>query len=150
LAALRDVGPGARDALPAVEKALKDPDAKVRQGAVEALGRIGRGNKDLAVVLAPSLIDEDNYVQLAALGALKAVDPDWKTDPGFKPGLALVLANLSNNDPKSRALTLWVLQQMGPCEGAVPALEEMVKGEKDPRNLRQAQFLLDQFRRGSK
>jgi HEAT repeat protein len=148
LVALRDIGPAARDALPAVEKTLKDRDAQVRQTAVEAVSRIGRGSKDLLVVLAPSLFDENSNVQMAALGAMGTVDRDWRKAPQFKAVVALVLKNLSNADPKRRYTTLWVLEQIGPAEGVVPALEEMVKGEKDPRTLRQAQWLLDQRRRG--
>jgi HEAT repeat protein len=147
LVALRDLGSKARDALPAVKRALKDKNAKVRQGAVEAIGQIAKGDDDLITVLAPSLIDEDNYVQLAALGALRGVDRDWKKRPQAKAGLALVLRNLSSNDPKSRARTLWALEQIGPAEGVIPALEELVQKEKDPRNLATAQFLLNNLRR---
>jgi HEAT repeat protein len=150
LVVLRELGPKARDALPAVKKALKDSDARIRQAAVEAVGKISAGEEGLITVLAPSLIDGDDNVQMAAVGALQAVDSDWKNRPQAKAALALVLGNLSNSDPKRRASTLRVLEQVGPAEGVIPALEELVKGEKDPENLRRAQGLLDKNRRAPK
>jgi predicted Zn finger-like uncharacterized protein len=146
LIALRDIGPAAKDALPAIIKLLKDKDAKIRLGAVDAVGRIGKRDKSLLLVLAPSLIDEDSYVQLAALGGMNGMDPDWKKSPQSKEVMALVLKNLSNSDPKRRFSTLGMLEHIGPAEGVVPALEEMVKREKDVRTLRQAEWLLNQRR----
>lgn len=146
LVALRDIGPKAKDALPAVEKALKDTDARNRQTAVEAVSRIGRGDKGLIAVLAPSLIDENSYVSDAALGAMNGLDRDWKKGPHGKAALVLVLKNLSDSDPNRRLATLGMLEHIGPAEGMVPALEEMIKREKNPRILESARFLLNQFR----
>jgi len=150
LVALGQIGPGARETLPAITKALKDKDGKVRQAAVNAVSKVGKGDRDLIPVLGPYLVDDDPSVQSATLGAMKGLDPDWKKAPQFKEALAPVLKNFSNSDPKGRARSLWVLEQIGPADGVVPALEELVKGEKDPGNLRRAQGLLDKNRRAPK
>jgi hypothetical protein len=114
------------------------------------VGKVGKGDRNLIPVLGHSLVDDDSHVQLATLGGLKGLDPDWKKAPQFKEALAPVLQNLSNSDPKRCARSLWVLEQIGPAGGVVPALEELVKGEKDPGNLRRAQWLLDKNRRTPK
>lgn len=150
LVALGAIGPGAKEALPAIAKALKDRDAKVRQGAVDAVGKVGKGDRELIALLGPCLVDDDTAVPSAALGALKALAPDWEKAPKFKEALAPVLKNLSSNDPKTRARSLWVLEQIGPADGVVPALEQLLKGEDDPGNQRRAQALLDKCRRAPK
>jgi HEAT repeat protein len=144
LAALRDIGAEGGSAIPVVTKALADPDAQVRQAAVEALGRIGRGKKDLVAVLAPALIDTNYYVRLNTPGALDAVDPDWKKSPQFNAGRKRILKALSDPDPNIRKVALEVVHRLRPLEGAVPALQDLLKNEKDQRLKQAVQGLLDE------
>ena len=54
-----DLGPVAKDAVPAVIKALEDEDPKVRGKVATALGVIGRDDDDVVRALINVLEDED-------------------------------------------------------------------------------------------
>jgi hypothetical protein len=69
---------GGEKPLATLEKAMKDKDAGVRRGAVEALGRVG-GDKALTL-LGKALADKDDDVRIAAIGALAAVGGDQARD----------------------------------------------------------------------
>ncbi len=77
---LRDMGAGAKTALPALAQALRDPEAGVRMTAADAIGRQGRG----AVVVMDALIaaakapGENAHVQRSVALALGAIGPEAK------------------------------------------------------------------------
>ena len=53
--ALENMGPDAKDAVPALINALSDPDRGVRQASVKALGRIGPAAKAAVPALSRAL-----------------------------------------------------------------------------------------------
>jgi hypothetical protein len=147
MAGLRGVGPDARDAVPVVVKAAQDKDIYFRQAAVQTLGKIGVGKKELVRVLAPLLASDLNTDVLAAL---EAVDPDWRKSPLLKPGLAVILKQLSHKDPLQRRLALVALGQIGSVEGVLPAVERMAAREKDTVVMRFAEATLQSLRNKKK
>jgi HEAT repeat protein len=73
--AMGDIGPPAKDGIPALAKALKDPIARVRRDAVRSLGQMGAVAKiALADVLALAA-DPDADVKAAAARAARLIDP---------------------------------------------------------------------------
>jgi HEAT repeat protein len=144
---LRGVGPAAQDALPTVVKAAQDKDIYIRQEAVRTLGKIGVGHKELVRDLTPLLASDLNTDVLAALGA---VDSDWRQSPLLKPGLAVILKQLSHQDHLQRRLALVALEQLGPAEGVLPAVERMAAREMDPVVMRFAETTLSSLRNKKK
>ena len=124
-------------------KALKDKDIYVRQAATQTLGKIGVGNKELVGVLVPEL---GSNLNTDVLAALEAVDKDWRKSPHLKPGLAVILKQLSEKDPLRRRFALVALDQIGPAEGVIPAVEKMAKVEKDTVVIRFAEVTLKSLR----
>jgi HEAT repeat protein len=74
-AALGELGPEAKIAVPALIGALKNEDARVRQAAAEALGKIGPDAHKAVPSLHQALKDTDSAVSAAAAAALKKIDP---------------------------------------------------------------------------
>ena len=68
--AAKALGAKGAGALPAVLKALKDKDGKVRRGATEALAALGQDANSAAGPLAAALKDEDAWVRAGAAMAL--------------------------------------------------------------------------------
>jgi HEAT repeat protein len=149
LSSLRAAGPVAKDAIPAVLKYIKDPDAQVRGAAAEALGKMGPGNDDLLAPLAALLIDPEPAARRPVPEALGSVNKDWAKSPKLKEGLAQVLKALASGDLKVRTAAVEALDKIGPAEGAVAALEAMVKQEKDEAFKRYAEAVLDKLRKGA-
>jgi HEAT repeat protein len=147
MAGLRGVGAEARDAIPVVVKAAQDKDIYVRQAAVQTLGKIGAGKKEVVRVLASLLASDLNTDVLAAL---ETVDPDWRKSPHLKPGLAVILKQLSDKDPLPRRIALVALGQIGPAEGVLPAVERMAAKEMDPVVMRFAEGTLQSLRNKKK
>lgn len=143
---LGEVGPGVKDAVAGLKRVLRDPDAQTRRHAVEALGKAGQGGPDLIAVVAPALIDQAPEVRNVVPEALQRIDADWKKSPKLKEPVSQVIKALAHPDAKTRRVALAAVGQIGPAEGVVPALEKMIKQEKDAENLRLAQSLLDQLR----
>ena len=72
---LGEIGPVAKDAVPALIIALKDKDKQVRGNAAVALGKVGPSAKDAVPALTVALKDKDVEVREAvqkALGLIKA------------------------------------------------------------------------------
>ena len=72
---LGEIGPEAKDAIPALIQLLQDQDAEgfARANAALALGQIGEGAKDAMSVLIQALRDLDKYVRRDAAGALEEI-----------------------------------------------------------------------------
>ena len=67
------MGPAAKDAVPALTKALEHEDAVVRRTAANALAKIGPSAKDAVPALTKALEDEDANVRRAAAKALAKI-----------------------------------------------------------------------------
>ena len=77
---LRDLGPLAREAAPALAQTgvLKNPDRFVREGAVEALGKIGANDDATVRALIRALKDESGSVRKEAADSLREIGADAK------------------------------------------------------------------------
>jgi HEAT repeat protein len=73
--ALGRIGPGTKQAVPALIAALKDPDAEVRRLAVVALGGIGPGPREVVPALIAALKDDNTFVRWSAAYALGMIGP---------------------------------------------------------------------------
>ncbi len=71
--ALGRFGPGAKSAVGALAKALRDPDADVRAEAAWALAKLGPAGKGAVDALKKALGDKEFIVQFAAKAALKKI-----------------------------------------------------------------------------
>ena len=74
-AAPRGRWPEAREAVPALVKALKDRAARVRRGAVRSLGLIGPAAKSAIEDIRQLPQDKDEKVRKATRTSLQQVDP---------------------------------------------------------------------------
>ena len=89
------IGPAAKDAVPALIKALKDKDFNVRRSAAAAVGKIGPAAKDAVPALIEALKDKDIYVRIGAALLLSRIGPAAKDAvPALKA--------MSENDPVAR------------------------------------------------
>jgi HEAT repeat protein len=70
--ALGQIGPEAKEAVPALIAALKDQEVDVRSSAAYALGRIG---PDAVPALIAALKDHNVFVRSSAADALRKIDP---------------------------------------------------------------------------
>ena len=72
---LGEIGPEAKDAIPALIQLLQDQDAEgfARANAALALGQIGERAEDAMSVLIQALRDQDKYVRRDAAGALEEI-----------------------------------------------------------------------------
>ena len=72
--ALGQMGPQAREALPALLQALQDREPLVRDSVAEAIGCVGPDVPDATLALVQALTDTNSFVQATAAKALKKVD----------------------------------------------------------------------------
>jgi HEAT repeat protein len=75
LAELAAGGPNAASAVPEVTALLKDADPVVRRLAAYALGQVGPGAKSAKDALKEATQDSDSTVVMAAVNALRIIDP---------------------------------------------------------------------------
>lgn len=110
----------AREALPALVRALDDDDAKVRETAAHAIGGMGPEALPTLVLM---LGHEDKYVRRNAVWAL------GKLGPLARPALADLCQSLKDQDPRTASGAAQALGNMG-ADGAdgVPALAEAMRG----------------------
>lgn len=73
--ALSELGPAAKDTIPILTKALKDPSAIVRRGAATALGEFEEGARVAVPELLLALNDTDPNVVKRAKAAIARIDP---------------------------------------------------------------------------
>src|SRR5438128_1594838 len=74
--ALAELGPGAKDAVPALMKALEDPEEDVRRRIPYALGKIGPAAKTAVPALIARLKDESGEVRYWSALALGQIAPE--------------------------------------------------------------------------
>jgi HEAT repeat protein/lysophospholipase L1-like esterase len=114
---LGELGPAAREAVPALTEALADANAAVRWRAAKALGRIGPAARKAAPLLATLTRDPQGNVRAAAVTALVRVEPDL--------GLSLpaLRAALGDAEGQVRVKASDAIGALGPAaRDAVPSL----------------------------
>ena len=75
LAELAAGGPNAAPAVTEITALLKDPDPVVRRLAAYALSQVGTGAKSAKDALKEAMQDSDSTVVMAAVNALRVIDP---------------------------------------------------------------------------
>ena len=128
------MGPDARQAVPALTRALKDHDSHVRGYAAEALGRIGPEAKQSVPTLIQLLGDEDINVRQNATVTLGKIGPesvpaliqslkDENKDIRQLAAEALGKVGPEGQQELLRKNTVWVLEEIGlATKQAVPSL----------------------------
>jgi HEAT repeat protein len=86
---------------------LKDINAKVRSEAIEALGELGKTDKQVFAALVAALEDNDSDVRAAAASALGELG---KSD---ERALAALVTALKDNDSNVRWQAIWALTELG-------------------------------------
>jgi HEAT repeat protein len=126
LPVLREIGPGAKAALPAVLPLLNDEDRDLRLNAIAFVGRLGGYGKAAVPALEKLLDGEDRDGQWWAAWALWQVQKDRRTVPPL-------VKRLRDKDVAVRTAAALLLKQIGPAaQGAVSDLREALK-DKDAR-----------------
>jgi len=77
-AALGEIGPPAKAAIPHIIAALRKETSLVRMEYAQALGKFGPDAKDAIPDLLPMRLDPDPDVRRIAIAALKSIDPNIK------------------------------------------------------------------------
>lgn len=120
---LRDMGPEAAGAAPALVEKLKDRRPQIRREAVLALAAIGAA--DSAAKIAPLLKDEPSRTAATyALGALGRIPPNAE---------AIIRANIKSQDMLLSTTSLWALARVYPQDVALKrtAITQLVARLKD-------------------
>lgn len=119
---LRQVGSKAVEAVPALIKALNDPNPGVRRAAVSALSEIGPAARDANPALLRALNDKEPSVRTAALAPLQILGP---SDPTVVPVLERTVGHLPPDVRLGAADLLWRLSHKS--DVALPILIEALK-----------------------
>jgi hypothetical protein len=125
--ALREIGPQAAEAVPALIRMLNQRgEGEHPEAVANALGGIGPGARAAVPALAKLRADDDKRIRSAAARALSRIDPTV---------VAAVAALVEALDSDSEADACESLGRMGPvARAALPALEAKVRQwEKDER-----------------
>jgi HEAT repeat protein len=110
----------AREALPALVRALDDEDAKVREAAAQAVGQMGA---EALPALGGMLGHDDKYVRRHAVWAL------GKLGPPARPALGELARALKDADPRTASGAAQALGNLGAAgAAAVPPLAEAMRG----------------------
>jgi HEAT repeat protein len=143
--ALREYGPEAKAAVPALARLAQDTDVDSRLGAVRALATTGRGDKLAIQTIVKTFRDTNRYVREAAFQALEDMGPEAQAAvPALTEllqGKDAVVRNevdpqteekLSDEERKQdlRPSAARTLGKIGPgAQAAVPALTEALSDE---------------------
>jgi HEAT repeat protein len=134
VAVIRQLGPKAKDAVPALAEELKDPDAAYRREVCFALASIGPGAKPAVPALVKALSDADEGVRHIATYALGKIGPDAAAAaPDLKK-------NLASDDLFLKTASVWALVHIEPKDldfrvKAVPILAKAL-AESDRERVR--------------
>lgn len=117
---LSKLGSDARQALPDLTRALNDDDAKIREGAAQAIGQLGR---EAMPTLVRMLTHPDKYVRRNAVWGL------GKLGPQARSVMHDLCQALKDEDPRTAAGAAQALGSMGAeAAPAVPMLAEAMRG----------------------
>ncbi len=122
---LRDIGPAAKDAVPALTAKIQDPREEIRMQAILALGAIGEAAAPAVPEIAAAL--EDEHVAPTAtfvLGQLGTIPAD--VEPAVR-------ANTKSERPGLRTVSYWALARVHPDDMELrrEAVVELVARMKD-------------------
>jgi HEAT repeat protein len=115
--ALAEIGPAAREAVPALIETLLDPESFVRVGAAAALARVQPENPEAIRALVAGTHDGLHFVRSLAAWHLGRLDP---THPGIKSVVPELHELLNDSDPSVRAEALVAMENLA-GKGAPPA-----------------------------
>ncbi len=110
---LTEMGPAAKDAVPALSKSLADKDPEVRMQSVMALGAIGPEAKGATPLLVAGLDDSTVGVRYASAFALGAI--------GAPEAIAALEKAEGDNDPFIAMVAAWAVAKSKPEDAAATA-----------------------------
>src|SRR5262249_52221379 len=120
---LKQFGPPAQEAVPALIKAIKEDDERVRHEACHALEEIGGRPEDVPA-LTGLLSDDIDHVRAASAKALGAVGAQ------AVPAVPSLVKLLNDKNKSARREAAVALGRIGPAaKDAVPALRDALKDE---------------------
>ena len=125
--ALGEIGPAAREAVPALIEALRDPESFVRVWAAAALARVQPENPDAISALVAGTHDGISFVRSLAAWHLGRLGPGHLGIESVVPELH----ELNDNDPSVRAEALVALENLV-GKGAPPAELKSLAPMADP------------------
>jgi HEAT repeat protein len=118
---LRDIGPGARAALPAAVSTLTNDDRNIRRDAITFLGRLGEHGKGAVAALEKLLEGKDRDERWWTAWALWQIQKDRRSIP-------VLARDLLDRDVRVRIATATLLGRIGPAAtDVVEALETALK-----------------------
>jgi HEAT repeat protein len=141
LLALREIGPAAKDAMPAVVKMLKDPRAEIRREAILTLAAMEEAAKSAAAEVASGLYDKDTAV--AATYALGRIGEIPKPAPVEQPNSGVawrqrtpeetIQRNAKSDDKLLSTVSIWALARVHPEDKQLraEATEQLIARLKD-------------------
>ena len=115
--ALAEIGPAAREAVPALTTALRDPESFVRMWAAAALARVETESPDAIPALAAGTRDEIYFVRSLAAWHLGRLGP---RHPGIAAAERQLRELLNDIDPSVHVEALVALENLA-GKGAPPA-----------------------------
>ena len=115
--ALAEIGPAAREAVPALIETLQDTESFVRVWAAAALARVQPENPEAIHALVAGTHDGIYFVRSLAAWHLGRLDP---THPGIKSVVPELRELLNDSDPSVRAEALVAMENLA-GKGAPPA-----------------------------
>ena len=124
---LRDIGPAAKDAVPALTKKLEDKDPQIRREAILALASTGSEAEPVVPAIAAALKDEQTCgAATYALGRIGQIPAN--VEPTIK-------ANAKSSDKVLSTASLWALARVHPDDKDLrrEVAEQLIPRMKDSR-----------------
>ncbi len=165
----------AREAVPIIMQALKDPDDKVREAAINALGALGKQNQAAISAAVQATKDESPDNRRAAYYWLSQMEVDAKTlgslylqllkekdkqvrgsgmnslGPQAKDAVPALIKQLTSGPKEDRARVVYALSLIGPdAKDALPDLSKLYEEEQDPVMKQRISVAINSIRSGSR